>query len=386
MDQNIKEITERYESKLQAELGAEVQKFKAGGQYEKRLSTEKKSELVARSRKVINADQLMELSGVIDMLAEEGDDSGVTKYYILIDKLDERWVDVSIRFRLIRSLVESLKSFRRIANLKIVVAIRADVLERVVQETGDLGFQREKFEDYFVRLKWSRPQLKELIQRRIGLLFQRQYSPARPITFEDIFSNRVGNMDAFDYMLERTLMRPRDIISFVNECLKRAEGRYEITAKLVREAEGEFSRVRRQALEFEWQSAFATLPRLIDYLKSFKKPVIQFSELCQQDAAEKLALAIAEKKMEYDPLFDPATKMLAESSDCREFMKEVLSILYRVGAVGVKAAPGERFQYSHMDQPILEMAGLADGTRLRIHPMLHRSLGIEGKALGEGLF
>src|SRR5260370_35073153 len=55
--------------------------------------------------------------------------------HILIDKLDEHWVDVSIRFKLIRSLIESLKSFRRISNLKILVALRSDVLERGVQET-----------------------------------------------------------------------------------------------------------------------------------------------------------------------------------------------------------------------------------------------------------
>lgn len=36
MEQNIKEITEAYENKLNAEFGAEISKFKAGGQYEKR--------------------------------------------------------------------------------------------------------------------------------------------------------------------------------------------------------------------------------------------------------------------------------------------------------------------------------------------------------------
>jgi hypothetical protein len=53
------------------------------------------------------------------------------QFHILIDKLDEHWVDVSIRFKLIRSLIESLKSFRRITNLKILVALRSDVLGAV---------------------------------------------------------------------------------------------------------------------------------------------------------------------------------------------------------------------------------------------------------------
>lgn len=55
------------------------------------------------------------------------------KFYILIDKLDERWVDASVRFRLIRSLLETLKTFRKIQNLKIIVSLRIDVLEKVLQ-------------------------------------------------------------------------------------------------------------------------------------------------------------------------------------------------------------------------------------------------------------
>ncbi len=79
------------------------------------------------------------------MLADLSD-SDIKSYYILIDKLDERWVDDSIRFKMIRALIDALKQFKKIRNLKIIADLRSDVLERVVQETGDLGFQREKFE------------------------------------------------------------------------------------------------------------------------------------------------------------------------------------------------------------------------------------------------
>lgn len=40
MDQNIKEITEKIENNLHAEIGADIEKFKAGGQYDKQLSRE----------------------------------------------------------------------------------------------------------------------------------------------------------------------------------------------------------------------------------------------------------------------------------------------------------------------------------------------------------
>jgi len=97
------------------------------------------------------------------------------------------------------------------------VVLRSDILERVVQDTKDLTFQREKFEDYFVKLNCSKHQLKELIQRRIGLLFKRQYHMAQDITFEDIFPHKIANIDPFYYIAERTLMRPRS--DYIRECM-----------------------------------------------------------------------------------------------------------------------------------------------------------------------
>jgi hypothetical protein len=128
--------------------------------YDRQLSVEKKSELVARARQVIDSGQLAELGSVIDILAEDAADDDMNNFYILIDKLDDKWADTSIRFRLIRSLIETLKSFKKITNLKVVVALRSDILERSVQETRDITYQIEKIEDYFIRIKWSKLQLK----------------------------------------------------------------------------------------------------------------------------------------------------------------------------------------------------------------------------------
>jgi hypothetical protein len=384
MDQNIKEITEKYEDKIQTELGIEINKFKAGGQYSKQISVEKKSDLVARVRKIINADQLTELAGVIDMLAEQSGDDGVKNYYILIDKLDERWVDDSIRFKLIRALIESLRQFRRIPHLKILVALRSDILERVVQETGDIGFQREKFEAYFVRPKWTTAQLRELVEQRIGLVFRRQYSAASQITFKDIFPHHVNRIEPFDYIVERTLMRPRDVISFVNECLKLAEGRNEVTANVIRQAEGEFSRIRRLALENEWRSAFPSLPCLLDYLKSFRVPNIDFARFCLREGIEELALPLTEDRVDLDPLHGLANDLFSGNMNSDDFAREVICVLYRVGAIGLKPNPRDRFYYSHMDQPVMDVTGVEDESRIRIHPMLHRSLGIPVESLGVG--
>jgi hypothetical protein len=54
----------------------------------------------------------------------------------LIDNLDGGWAgDDHTQYALIRGLIESLKTFRRIPNLKIIVAMREDLYEATIRTT-----------------------------------------------------------------------------------------------------------------------------------------------------------------------------------------------------------------------------------------------------------
>jgi hypothetical protein len=174
MDENIKEMTSKLERKVTGEFAGEIEKFSARAGYVRTLSAEKRAEFVARAKKIVDSSQLAELNRVLDLLSNvDQDDKYDGRYYILIDRLDDKWVDEEIRFNLIRALIECLRSFNKLQNLKIVVAIREYVLERVVQETKDIGFQREKYDDYFMKLRWNTQQLSELVRKRINSLYKR---------------------------------------------------------------------------------------------------------------------------------------------------------------------------------------------------------------------
>lgn len=373
MDQNIRELTEAFEQKVQAEAGADFEKFKAGGQYEKRMSVEKKSEIVSRIRKIISQHQLSELHSVIDALSIFENQDQMKDYFILIDRLDERWVDDSIRFRLIKGLIEGLRSFRKITNLKILVALRADVLERVVQETADISFQREKFEDYKIDLRWSKSDLKTLIDNRLSTLFRRRYT-SQAIGFDDVFPKNVGSKDTFEWMIDRTLMRPRDIIAFVNECIDISDGQATITVNAIRKAEVEFARKRRDALLQEWASAFPTLDKLLSGLAKLGKQSFELGDLCapENNVIDEFCLAVcSNKQIGFDPLFTLCqTRIEGKGVDDLKVTQEATAILYRTGAIGLKLGAQDRMQYAHLDQPLISPDLLARGTRLRLHPML----------------
>jgi hypothetical protein len=376
MDQNIKEITERIENRLHAQIGGEIDKYKAGGQYDRRLSREKKSEIVARTRKIISSDQLAELHGVIDILSVPEYTDGSKIFYINVDRLDEKWVDDDVRFRMIKGLIECLRSFRKIPNLKILVALREDVIERVVQETADVSFQREKFESLMVRLRWSKHELRQLVDRRLNALFKRQYT-GLPIGFGDVFPENVGQRRAFDWMLERTLMRPRDIIAFVNEAIDQANGQATVSVTHLRKAEVEFARKRKDALVQEWKSAFPTLDDMLRLVTSPRKSGLDLIELIGR--IDDFCLAICSKpKQSKDPMHDICSSYIDSSRQTQlEVACEVISVLYRTGAVGVKLSAQDRYIYSHLDQPLISPETLSVESKVRLHPMLHAAYNLQ---------
>lgn len=374
MDENIKEITEKAEGKLAAELGADVEKFKAKANYDKQLSRDRKAELVARARKIIAGEQVADLSKVMELLGSEDFRQTKSNYYILIDKLDENWVDDSLKFRLIRALVEALKAMRKVHGLKIVVALRTDVLERVFQEPSPSGFQREKYESYMSNIKWQKDQLKTLVNRRINSLYRRKYTREN-VNFEDLFPHQVGNKDSFDYILERTLYRPRDIISFINHCLDRSVGDANVNARHIREAEAEYSRQRHIAINDEWNNAFPMLPYIIKRLAGGPQSQ-ELNEVYTREVIDDLSITAKE----LDVGRDSVSRLLRGYFEGREteenVRKTIGALLYRVGVIGVKKSSAEPFSYAHSNESVIDPMSLSEQIKIRVHPMLHRALNI----------
>jgi len=250
-------------------------------------------------------------------------------------------------------------------------------MERVVQETADISFQREKFEDLTLRLFWSKADLKLLVERRVRALFRRQYTGA-PVSFSDVFPNSMGGgRPTFDWMLERTLMRPRDIIAFVNEAMDAADGQPTITATVLRKAEVEFARKRKDALLQEWKSSYPTLDKLLDLIVAKGRPSVDVLELF--DKVDDLCLAICSSpKVGFDPLHDACQAYIDDRKRIPlEVLGHLTAALYRVGAVGVKLGPQDRFNYSHADQPLISSHLVSIDTKIRLHHMLHAAFNLQ---------
>ena len=374
MDENIRQLTANYEEKILTELGVDITKFVSKVGYGANMSQQNKSEYVARVRKVINAEQLQDLSKVITLLSE-GSSNSMESHYILVDNLDDRWVDEGIKYKLINALIEAVGKFRQIRNLKIIVALRSDVIERSIQENTDSGFQREKFRDKLVTIEWTEKQLKELINKRISSTFRRKYSPQRQVLFEDIFVQKVRNQHPFDYMVERTLLRPRDLIAFTNECLDVANNRIEIAPSNVYDAETKYSQVRLEALVDEWRVAYPSLKYALNLVRG-REWSFHLNEI--SDAVlDNCALDISgHEKSTHDPVVRAATALIEHPSGQARlnFKRTVAAMLYRTGSVGLKLSKTDPVIYSHLSSVVVTPNDIPDDAGIRVVWMLSSAL------------
>lgn len=306
-------------------------------------------------------------------------------HYILVDNLDDRWVDESIKYKLINALIEAVGKFRQIRTLKIIVALRSDVIERSIQENTDSGFQREKFRDKVVTIEWTEKQLKELINKRISSSFRRKYSPQRQVLFEDVFVQKVKHQAAFDYMVERTLLRPRDLIAFTNECLDRADNRSEVSPSNIYEAEAKYSEIRLEALIDEWRVAYPSLKGGLDLVRgrdwSFHLNDISDAEF------DNCALEITgHEKSRNDPVVNAATMLIDHpSAQARtNFKKALTAMLYRAGAVGLKLSKTDPITYSHLHSRVVKPADIPEDAGIRVVWMLAQALRVVDRSKRRG--
>jgi hypothetical protein len=370
----IKEVTHTLEENISSNIGINIDELKLALQGGSKSSEEQKIEVVNKAQKVINSIQLKELSDVLRFLAEEVFTDAQQKHFILIDKLDENWIDDSLRLRLIRALIETVKTFRSIPNVKIVIALRLDLVQSVFEKTRDAGFQEEKYQSLFLHLRWTKTKLIDLLDKRIGLLVSEQYT-SRPVKLKELFPESIGRTEFFDFLFTRTLYRPRDAIAFVNECLKRSEGKGCVTAQTVREAEMEYSAQRIESLSYEWINHY---PELNKYLSILERMTNKFRlSAITKEKVDSFALHYAmDGENSSDPVIRAAYTYINNGSSTHNFIIALTKALFTVGILGIKpdGFSGQLWSFSDTRPPT--DGQIKPTSTVFVHPMVWSRLGI----------
>ena len=369
----VKEFTSKLERKLSGAVDAKAYGITLNAAGARTLTDEVKSEILHKAQSVVNENQVRELGEIITLLADEVFKDPKNRFYLVIDRLDESWVDDRIRFKLIRALIETVRAFQRVRSVKAVVAIREDLLRTVFETTRDAGFQEEKFEGLILRLRWNKGQLKQLLDLRIEKLFREAYTQKK-VSFDDIFRGSVRGEPAIDYLVSRTLLRPRDAIAFANCCIELCDGKEHVSPLTVQDAERKYSIGRLRSLRDEWSSHYASLNACSEILRG-RQSHFKYSEITEvqlQDCIQEHWTDIPET----DPVGNAAAEYLQNRRSANACIIQILKVLYTVSIVGIKPEATERVSWSYLDD-----RGISDGqykksSSINIHPMLWRALDI----------
>lgn len=381
-EERIKEITEKLEKQLTIGADLEVYGVKASLATADSLSKEVISEIVFKAQKVVNEIQIQDLSQVINLLHDEIFDDDQKRVFITIDSLDESWVDDVLRYKLIRGLIDATRKFRKIRNVKIIIALRTDLIERVYRFTRDAGFQEEKYEDLNIRIQWSPEQLRQIIDRRINWLFRDQYTTEK-VGFSDAFPEKIrGDALTFDYMIQRTLLRPRDAIDFVNTVFGLTDGNTQISAKMVLDAEKIYSERRKAAVFDEWHTEYPKLnlcaQLLLNKTTSFSKDAISEPDL------DLLAEKLFDGPMTHDVIEQYVRTAYNGSVDYNFYRNKLINLFFTVGFIGIKTQSTHPVVYSSSNIPTFTVPQITAETKIQIHPMFWWAFGnykIKGAAL-----
>ena len=374
VDARVTQVTQSLEADLKAEAGitSELLDAEFGGSTKEKKET--KTTYKRRAQKVIDDIKMQELGEVINWLDEDVFKDDNDCWHLVIDELDEDFASGDVRYELIKALIDTVKKYKRVRNLKIIVAVRSDLLEETFSKTTDPGFQPEKFEGNINEISWGREQLAELLDKRLNMLFSKKYESRQDVGFYDLFGEKVGNKRTHEYLFDRTLMRPRDAIVFVNECLKASEGKKKIGASEVRKAEQSYSARRFNALQAEWAIMHSQLPIYVKLLMG-QKSRFKLSEVSNGLLSEVQYELLGAEGSENDIVAKSAEKA-GDIVDLEknEFVFDIFDSLFKIGILD--AVVNNRKVSSVDGRQHLNRADLSLGTDFIIHPMLYQYLNV----------
>ncbi|MFC1864755.1 P-loop ATPase, Sll1717 family [Chloroflexota bacterium] len=383
-EERVKNIHDTLEKQIKAKLGGTgklSQLLSIDANIEGGLkSTREIAEKISIVKQEINTIQIQDLNAARDYISAAVLDDPQKPCFVLIDDLDRFLAEDNLYYELIRALILESYDWARVENIKVVYALRDNILHKVEADFTTKSYQREKFEDHRIHLRWIKTELINLVDERLSSISKLKKLDT-VISTKQILPPKSGDKPkGEDYMLARTLERPRDIIDFINRAGKLSVGKKRIPWVVINRVESSYSRGRMDALIDEWRDNCEGLEELLKLLRNGppRFPLLWWSD---QDITELLTDHNFTSKgwcSELASLFDNLNKQNPQNAinTCR---KKILQLLYEVGIVGVKISASDPFRYCYTNGAVLQDYEITQiqNPMVIVHPTFHKALGIQ---------
>jgi hypothetical protein len=270
--------------------------------------------------------------------------------YILVDQVDEIWEPSRESEALVVGLLRAAKELHeQISSVHVITFLRSDIFDALQFHDSD------KFHSSEERIVWNKDDLKSLIALRART--STSISGKRDATdkiWRTFFPATVDGKDSFEYLLQYTLMRPRELIQLCNLCRDKAQNNHhgKIEASDITEALPQYSKWKLRDLRDEYSVQYPFLERV--FLGVFQYSPARVT------------------KDEIRELFDPLKEQLLKEFDRFYFepISNLLQILYYMGFLG--AVKDGRVLYSSTGDDVI----ISSIREFEIHPAFRLALDI----------
>lgn len=306
--------------------------------------------------------EYFQLDFLENVIQESLDD--IEKQAILFfDNLDEGWVPKPLETSIIGGLAHTASNFKdRQRSIHIYIFARDNMFRAVA--ALDTDFTRN-IEGAVVRLKWDDSSLFHLVVERIKQAFSMKEQNNTRI-WNRVAKNELSNRSGFLHCTNKTLYRPRDILSLLNQAFIVAmkDNREAIILNDVEVSAKEISASRLKDLANEYDSVFPSLNILIEALHGCMLPY-EYSYIL-----ELFSKIINENGFNLTATCDFGIFNTPE--DC-------FFALYSIGFLGVDHNSNGQIVFCHDGASIASGEKISNSTKIWIHPCYWDALSISSE-------
>jgi len=186
------------------------------------------------------------------------------------------------------------------------------------------------------------------------------------------------------HILDRTLMRPRDAILYLNQCLREATGKQRISWSNIHQAEKAYSTERLLALRDEWKDPYLDIDKLFE---TFRGKSVFLSQEDITEILDEIALLPANKgflgSRWLTHICEPIFASDSRQRTWNEMYGQLISLLYTPSFIGLARGSQGKPLYSYNDPTPTELAAsLPENIYFVIHPAFRQGLNAVEKREG----
>lgn len=310
--------------------------------------------------------RLYRLEEIHELLPALGELCQRRRVLVLVDELDRGWDASEDAKAFVAGLFQACVSINaQVPDLRVLVSLRRELYDSIPSLYEDA----QKFRDIIEVIAWDERTLLELVAKRIRFTVRDLREASDYGAWNAVFAETLDyrQTKSFNYVVDRTLYRPREIIQFCSDALSASRKRHlqPINYPVISTAELAYSEERAKDIAAEYRFQY---PGLFSLFEVFRGRTYSFD----RGDLELLCLGISTGEYRTD---EEAAWVLDQEPDY------LIEVLWRIGFLRAQAVGGvkalRRSGSSYLGPHQVSNLNLRNIQRFHVHPMFRSYLAMK---------